>query len=125
MMRDKGISGVGMQSEIDRPVDWMVRFAGEIPAAGTFPDPLTGLADRHQFTGRLREILSDPDPDRRSVTVFALNLDSFRTLNTLRGFRVGDEVLKIIAERLVSNTRSRDPGEAGSAARPRDTLARL
>src|ERR1700690_4345386 len=98
MMRAKSISGVGMQPELDRPVDWMVRFVAETSAAGATRDPLTGLADRHQFTRRLQEILSHPDPDRRAVTVFALNLDSFRSLNTLRGSRVGDEVLKIIAE---------------------------
>jgi len=114
-----------MQRELDRPVDWTVRFVGEAPAAVEYRDPLTGLADRHQFARRLQEILSDPDPDRRAVTVFALNLDSFRTLNTLHGFRVGDEALKIIAERLVSSTRSRDPGEAGPAPRDRNTVARL
>ncbi len=89
------------------------------------PDPLTGLADRHQFARHLREILSDPDPERRAVVVFALNLDSFRSLNTLHGLRLGDEVLKIIAERLVLGTRSRHSGEAGAAARDRDMVARL
>ena len=88
-------------------------------------DPLTGLADRHQFARRLRELLSDPDPERRAVVVFAVNLDSFRNLNTLHGFAIGDEVLKIIAERLVSGTRSRHLGEEGAAARGRDLVARL
>jgi diguanylate cyclase (GGDEF)-like protein len=87
------------------------------------PDPLTGLADRHQFARHLREILSDPE--RRAVVVFALNLDSFRSLNTLHGLRLGDEVLKIIAERLALGTRSRHSGEAGGAARDRDMVARL
>jgi diguanylate cyclase (GGDEF)-like protein len=114
-----------MQRELDRPADRTVRFAVESPAAAAYQDPLTGLVDRHQFTRRLQEILSDPDPDRRSVTAFALNLDSFRTLNTLHGFRVGDEALKIVAERLVSCTRSRDPGEMGAAVRERDMVARL
>jgi len=110
---------------MDRPFDWTVRFIGSIPAAVALPDRLTALADRHQFTRRLQEILSDPDPERRTVTVFALNLDNFRTLNTLHGFRVGDEVLKIVAERLVSGTRSRHPDEEGAAARSRDMVARL
>jgi diguanylate cyclase (GGDEF)-like protein len=114
-----------MDPEFDRPFDWTVRFIGAIPVAVALPDRLTGLADRHQFSRRLHEILSDPDPERRAVTVFALNLDSFRTLNTLHGFKVGDEVLKIIAERLVSGTRSRHLGDAGAAARGRDMVARL
>jgi len=63
-------------------------------------DSLTGLADRHQFTQRLREILSDPDPEQRAVVVFAVNLDGFRSLNILYGPTLGDEVLRVIAERL-------------------------
>jgi diguanylate cyclase (GGDEF)-like protein len=89
------------------------------------PDPLTGLPDRHQFARHLHGILSDPDPEHRAVVVFAVNLDSFRSLNTLHGFKVGDEVLKVVAERLVLGTRSRHSGEAGAAARGRDMVARL
>ncbi len=88
-------------------------------------DPLTGLADRHEFARRLGEALSDPDPQRRAISVFAINLNSFRNLNTLHGFAFGDQVLRIIAERLVSGTRSRDLREAGAAARGRDLVARL
>ncbi len=89
------------------------------------PDPLTGLADRQQFARRLRELLSDPDPERHAVVVFAIDLDGFCNLNTLHGPAIGDQVLKIIAERLVLGTRSRDLGEAGTAARGRDMVARL
>ena len=92
---------------------------------GPARDPLTGLADRHQFARRLRELLSDPDPERRAVVVFGINLDSFHDLNTLHGLAIGDEVLKIIAERLVLGTRSRHLGEAGAAVRGRDLVARL
>jgi diguanylate cyclase (GGDEF)-like protein len=89
------------------------------------PDPLTGLADRQQFAGHLRELLSDPDPERHAVVLFAINLDGFCNLNALHGFAIGDQVLKIIAERLVLGTRRRDLGEAGTAARGRDMVARL
>ena len=88
-------------------------------------DPLTGLPDRHQFARRLQERLSDADPERRGVTVFALNLDGFRNLNALHGPAIGDEVLKIVAERLVLGTRSRHLGEETGAARGRDMVARL
>ena len=88
-------------------------------------DPLTGLADRHQFARRLQEILSDPDPDRRAAVCFAVNLDRFRNINTLHGFAIGDEVLKVVAERLVLGTRSRHLGDTGAVARGRDLVARL
>jgi diguanylate cyclase (GGDEF)-like protein len=91
------------------------------------PDALTGLPARDGFTRRLQEILADADPERRSVSLFAINLDSFRSINNLHGVRVGDQVLKIIGERLVSGTRSRtlDDDSAQDQARGRDMVARL
>ena len=93
-------------------------------------DPLTGLAERHEFTRHLSAALAVPDPaardpDHRAVLVLAVNLDSFRNLNNLHGFGVGDQVLKIIAERLVLGTRSRISDEADEASRGRDIVARL
>src|SRR5204863_7721289 len=46
-------------------------------------------------------------------------------LNTLHGFGIGDEVLKVVAERLVLGTRSRHLGEERAALRGRDMVARL
>jgi diguanylate cyclase (GGDEF)-like protein len=89
------------------------------------PDPLTGLADRQQFSRRLRELLSGPDTERRAAVVFAIDLDGFRDLNILHGCAIGDQVLRIIAERLVLGTRSRAVGEEDAAARSRDMVARL
>ena len=88
-------------------------------------DSLTGLADRHQFARRLQEILSDPDPERGGAVCFAVNLDRFRNINTLHGFATGDEVLKVVAERLVLGTRSRHLSDTGAIARSRDLVARL
>lgn len=101
-------------------------------AAAPTPDPLTGLASRDGFTRRLREIFADPDPARRLAALFVINLDSFRSINNLHGIRIGDQVLKITAERLVSGTRSRPPTEdeatedgAADQSRGRDLVARL
>ena len=98
---------------------------GIAQAARPAPDPLTGLAERHEFTRRLREVLADPDPERRAAIVFAINLDSFRNINILHGAGIGDQVLKVTAERLVSGTRSRLSGEESATARGKDMVARL
>jgi diguanylate cyclase (GGDEF)-like protein len=98
--------------------------ADEVPAA--IPDPLTGLPGRDGFTLRLRQIFVDPEPEHRSAALFAVNLDSFRSINNLHGVRIGDQVLKITAERLQSGTRSRPPEEgAADRSRGRDMVARL
>jgi hypothetical protein len=64
------------------------------------PDRLTGLAERHEFTRQLRAVLSvpegaDPDWEHSGVVVLAVNLDSFRHLNNLHGFGIGDQVLAL------------------------------
>lgn len=88
------------------------------------PRALSGLAERHEFTRRLRELLAAPERERESIVVFAINLDGFRSINNLHGVAVGDQVLAVTAERLLLGTRSRQSGE-GTTARPRDLVARL
>jgi diguanylate cyclase (GGDEF)-like protein len=97
------------------------------PPSAPVPDPLTGLLGRDGFTRRVQEILAEPAPERRSAALFAINLDSFRSVNNLHGVRIGDQVLKITAERLVSGTRSRPFGEEAAPEqwRGRDMVARL
>lgn len=93
------------------------------------PDALTGLTGRHGFTRRIAEILAEQSPQRRSAAMFVIDLDNFKGVNDLHGARTGDHVLKIIANRLVSGTRSRLSPErtAVPSAPPRDPdiIARL
>ena len=87
-------------------------------------DPLTGLAGREGFGRQLREIFADPDPERRAAALLAVNLDSFRSINNLHGVRVGDQVLKITAERLLSAIQARAAAKSRAAAGG-DMIARL
>jgi diguanylate cyclase (GGDEF)-like protein/PAS domain S-box-containing protein len=87
-------------------------------------DPLTGLPGREAFGRQLREIFADPDPERRAAALFAVNLDSFRSINNLHGVRIGDQVLKITAERLLSATQARMAAKS-QVADSGDMVARL
>jgi diguanylate cyclase (GGDEF)-like protein len=89
------------------------------------PDPLTGLADRSEFADRLHDILASPEPANRAAMVFAINLDSLRTINNLHGTKIGDEALKVAAGRLLSSTRSSPTSEESRTARSPDMVARL
>ncbi|HKS88789.1 MAG TPA: bifunctional diguanylate cyclase/phosphodiesterase [Stellaceae bacterium] len=84
----------------------------------------SGLVARHEFARHLHEALADGDPERREIIVFAINLDRFRAINNLHGTAIGDQVLEVTAERLISGTRARSPGET-QGTRPRDVIARL
>lgn len=98
---------------------------GSGEAGAPMADPLTRLAQRREFASRLKEVLADPDPRRRGLLVLAINLDNLRRINSLHGFAIGDQVLRIVAERLLSGTRSRLADEASAPGRGRDMVARL
>lgn len=70
-------------------------------------DRLTGTAGRHRFLARLRSALSSENGRRDGMPVFLLDIDNFKGVNDLYGTRVGDRVLKTIADRLLEATRSR------------------
>ena len=60
-------------------------------------DPLTGLPNRR----RLRELADAIRADGRSGAVLLfLDLDGFKVVNDRHGHAVGDELLRIVAERL-------------------------
>jgi predicted signal transduction protein with EAL and GGDEF domain len=92
-------------------------------------DALTGLAGRHRFMARVRTTLAPADGSRGSAAVFLLDIDNFKGVNDLYGARIGDAVLRVIANRLLSGTRSHGPDPDGSgrlnSGREADLVARL
>ena len=67
-------------------------------------DPLTGLANRRKLEADLAEALDDA---RRAATIF-IDLDGFKIVNDTLGHAVGDQVLRIVAERLEHIVRTGD-----------------
>jgi diguanylate cyclase (GGDEF)-like protein len=63
-------------------------------------DPLTGLANRAAFSRRLRETLGTLDGSGPGPALLLLDLDDFKTINDSLGHSSGDEVLRVVAERL-------------------------
>ena len=60
-------------------------------------DTLTGLPNRNTFHEHLEEILASPDS---RVGLLFIDLDGFKLVNDTKGHRVGDALLKQVAERL-------------------------
>ncbi|CAI7979090.1 Diguanylate cyclase [Frankia sp. Hr75.2] len=73
-----------------------------------FHDPLTGLANRALFTRRLHRALDTDTDTADMVSVLFMDLDSFKQVNDTFGHAAGDELLKISAERLRTETRAAD-----------------
>jgi diguanylate cyclase (GGDEF)-like protein len=63
-------------------------------------DSLTGLSNRVQFRNAVVEAMALGDADRRSVAVIMLDLNRFKHVNEVLGYRFGDLLLKGVAERL-------------------------
>jgi diguanylate cyclase (GGDEF)-like protein len=67
-------------------------------------DSLTGLANRVLFADRLRHAVAE----QRPFAVCVLDLDRFKLINDSLGHGAGDTLLKLVARRLQSGTRSED-----------------
>jgi diguanylate cyclase (GGDEF)-like protein/PAS domain S-box-containing protein len=63
-------------------------------------DEVTGLPNRALFSDRLDQRLSAARHDQQSCSIVMLDLERFRTINETLGRQAGDELLRLLAQRL-------------------------
>lgn len=73
-----------------------------------FYDFLTGLPNRALFMDRLAQALKTAEREETMLGVLMLDLDDFKHVNDTLGHSNGDEILKMVAERLKIIFRDRD-----------------
>src|ERR1700722_19188133 len=73
-----------------------------------FQDPLTGLAHRRQCDQAWNAAIIAPPGAGASHAVFLLDLNGFKQVNDVYGHGAGDELLIIVAQRLVTAVRDGD-----------------
>jgi diguanylate cyclase (GGDEF)-like protein len=71
-------------------------------------DPLTGLANHRTFHERLAAALADARRTQLPLSVVALDLDHFKTVNDTFGHAEGDKALQAVAAELRRHTRGPD-----------------
>ncbi|WP_284227315.1 putative bifunctional diguanylate cyclase/phosphodiesterase [Mycobacterium antarcticum] len=71
-------------------------------------DPLTGLANRALFNDRLSHAMQFHVREGRAVAVLSLDLDDFKLVNDNLGHPAGDQLLVLVAERIVGCVRTGD-----------------
>ncbi|WP_416467233.1 phosphodiesterase DibA [Pseudomonas sp. LFS044] len=63
-------------------------------------DPLTGLPNRLLFNDRLEQALASAQANKRGCALLLLDLDHFQSINDGLGHTIGDQLLKLVGERL-------------------------
>jgi two-component system cell cycle response regulator len=71
-------------------------------------DPLTGLPNRRLLEDRIATVLQHAARVQCKAAVMYLDLDGFKPINDTHGHPVGDEILKLVAQRLVGCSRKED-----------------
>jgi len=71
-------------------------------------DPLTGLANRRLLPERVWMAIAHARRNRSAMAVLYLDLDGFKEINDTLGHAAGDQLLRVVAARLVAGVREED-----------------
>ena len=71
-------------------------------------DPLTSLPNRYLLLDRLDRAINRSRRNNKKIALFFLDLDRFKQINDSLGHDCGDELLKIVATRLLGSLRAAD-----------------
>jgi diguanylate cyclase (GGDEF)-like protein len=71
-------------------------------------DPVTGMANRNAFSDRLEFSIGEASQFGESLAVLVLDLDNFKQVNDTLGHEAGDELLRVIGQRLSNALRRED-----------------
>jgi diguanylate cyclase (GGDEF)-like protein len=88
-------------------------------------DSLTGLTNRELFRRRLATALDSARAAARKLAVLYIDLDNFKRINDTLGHSVGDDLLKVMAQRLQHTLRADGRRADQAAAGGADDFARL
>ncbi|NHC41875.1 EAL domain-containing protein [Bacillus sp. MM2020_1] len=68
-----------------------------------YHDPLTGLSNRRYFQEKLKPCINHAKETGETVSILFIDMDRFKQVNDSYGHNKGDEILKIVAERLTES----------------------
>ncbi len=71
-------------------------------------DPLTGCLNRRAFSAQFAALFERAESNGTQLACIMVDIDHFKAVNDNFGHATGDEVIKMLAEILISNTRAED-----------------
>jgi diguanylate cyclase (GGDEF)-like protein len=71
-------------------------------------DPLTGLPNQRLLVDRIEMALAQSEREHSQVGLLFLDLDGFKSVNDTFGHATGDELLRVVVERIQEEIRSGD-----------------
>ena len=84
------------------------RNHGKMLESLALKDPLTGLANRRLLAERMSMALAHARRNQSAMAVVYLDLDGFKQVNNTLGHAAGDDLLKMVAGRLLATVREED-----------------
>lgn len=105
-----------VRSMDDKPLYFIIQYlditkqktAEEQLSYKAYFDPLTGLANRSQLESAINQAIASAQRHQHLFAVLFLDLDRFKKINDSLGHDVGDQLLKITADRLKACVRRND-----------------
>jgi len=88
-------------------------------------DPLTNLPNRQLFKEHAARAICTVKRNKTKISLIYLDVDRFKHINDTLGHNVGDELLKVIAEKLLESIRETDIIGVNNEAQKRTSLSRL
>ena len=71
-------------------------------------DMLTGLANRNLLWDRLEQAINMAQRSKQLVAVILVDLDNFKIINDTLGHEAGDQVLRVVARKMLGSVRDSD-----------------
>lgn len=85
-----------------------LRATYEISLSMALTDGLTGLYNRRYLEVHLQKLLAKNAENHKDTAVLMIDIDNFKSVNDNYGHDVGDQILRVFADRLKANLRSFD-----------------
>ncbi len=85
-----------------------LRATLEQNVAAALTDSLTGLHNRRYLSRHLDGLLADARKNAKPLALLMVDIDHFKSVNDSHGHAIGDEVIRVVANRLQQHVRSFD-----------------